>query len=624
MLESFKTRVGAFFSKPRNVYITYGVVAVTLVGIVGAIFWSVFNTDPAPSDVESLSDEDKKVIISKILENNPKGLIDIEYADSEKETSSVKAGSSVASSTTADGRAIDKSNPATNAPIPAPVITGNGDVDPMPVGVIVPDPMLYNYRITEVNTTVGEGAALCGLGMYEEVEPGLASSSEYSEFFDDTHMYYKYFSNGYDGILDVAYLTKYGNDVSDYYIYKNGDFAVRHMNDIDENFEVNDYYPFSYNKPESYPDSYQVLEQAQYLEYMYGSLEFVDSFEENGHQYYILQGVNSSFCEDGNNHAIISQMKVNADNYYQIENVAAYVDYVEDESMIYEEDTNIKTEPNVSIADVKYDFTFEDNYNVEVRDVNWADYTFDGLLEAKRAIEYIGTLGYQMFYIDLEDADLLSIYGKDFPERVENERYYYEEDFYEEGSSTYAMVMEYYRMNPLVEISQLLEANSKSSGEVEKGYKGETKYVFTSMFDTELTLEEVYYNNWGADFNNPDQINTSDIVINGQSASNMFKVYDMSYVSTYPSSYPLSYPTSYPSSYPQYLHPSYLTISDFNFSTKKMPQKVNYTQASFGSEPESYEGVYFELKDVTSDEVANAIIDLYQSWEPQMGTGIPY
>jgi hypothetical protein len=532
-----------FFSNKRNLYTVIGLTAVVIVGSTVAITFALIdNEDDTPPS--TISKEEKEEVLSEVIKNNPKGLIEdipvdsVQNNDNDDEVVSKPP--------------VDSNSPNSNSPIPTPSISQIGPVDDTIVGLVVPDLDVYNYRETETTTTIGGAVGVCSLGFPVD-QVGDTYTEEYKEFFDRNHSYFKYVNSDFEDELDNYNLALYGNDVNELYSFVDGQYAVEQLYDIDPNFD-NSYAYENPSYPVSTPVSYPDPNELGIWESLYDSVDIIEKYEEGGVVYYIVEAFKTYPCDDGIYSDIVYYFTVDGEDYNIIES-QAYVDRKDSSNLIYELKAETTREAGVLLEDVEDEFNFELDYSVPVKTVNYRDYSYDPEVESQNIIDYLDDANFVML-VD-EDAEIQSLFGKDFPERVENERFYYDLDYYRVGSTIYTRIEALLKQSPLLAITYRNTSNN--------WFDVNTHTSEVSLQD----LRDMYYQTTSG----ADQSDVQESVINlnlqstlSKSRSNSYAtmfIVDRSFYSSYPNSYPISYVDSYPVSYPTYLYPYFTQQIDF-------------------------------------------------------------
>jgi hypothetical protein len=456
-----------------------------------------------------VSKEEEQNILAAVEQNNPKGVIDI----------------------------------GGDTSIPVPDLNGNGPIMPLrPEQISAPNINVYNYRHTTVHKSPGPKSAYCGDTQAAE------ETSEFFEYFDAEHSFYKNLSSDGDKELLGVSIAKYGADINENYTYAGGKVGARLIFRPYVNFNNNyllypDSYGYSYT-PASYPISYAGSENRISVNGYFGrdpqvvSIKYID-----GRKYYEITGWEYSYCSTTKYYDPSTEVRYKVITLYTADaetfSVVKAQRYLESisESNLIDMQENTGERSKVSYAQVASKFDYD--YSQSTINVDYRNFVFSADKTADDVSKYLKQNSLQLITPLKEQTDsLVNVYGKNFPERVTGERYAERRDYYPDttkGETRYQNYVSMIAKVPLVSTSFLLRSGNTVDLET---YTGET---INSILDRTNA------------YSNPANISQSQTTLNlsGQNISvlkNLIKVGDQLV--------PISYPASYPDSYPYYV-PAY-------------------------------------------------------------------
>jgi hypothetical protein len=578
----FFGKLKEYMSVKRNRYFVY-ISGVLLFAIICAAAVWYFQESERDRDEQIFSDEETLEILSGVIENNPQGILS-EYDERAGST----LGTSVYSGDPAEDESIvplDPNSPTSSSPIPSPVVPEVGDVMPAEEAIVPPDLDVYNYRHTETDYQPGPAYGQC----YGTQWAPVYSVEDYYEYFDLDRSYYKYESTNKETNRLIYYsLGKYGSDINEYYAFRGGDFAARILHDIDPGFS-NEWRM----DPVSYPGEGMPISDR--VKWYFGSdAQITDIFEVDGVLYYEVTATSLWNCYGGD-HSTIWIYTVRADSL-AVERKRGFLDSLESLSNLISDMTVTRDIRKVYLDEVEDDFVFEKVS--EVVDVDYASYEYDADAEYARFVSHLESNGYNLVIPPLDRFDILSLYGKDLPERVENERYYLERSFYPEdgeGQDSYEQVIANRINMPLV-----------STGFTEDEPYGWFAVGLYSKFNgVEDLLEKKtkYTDSWNLSWSVV-SIDVGDNDIIADKISVRHEVWFSSPIS-YPVSMPVSYPVTMPTSYGTwYIYPFYWTLLGFRY------MDYPYVIENYGLTDTYLEGISYdhvEAGDIDQGEFSEAL-----------------
>lgn len=594
---SLKERLTRFFSVKRNAYLfTAGVVSVIAIG--GGL--AVYFISRGNPDTKIFSDEETQRILSEVIKNNPKGVVDIPD-DSQGEYSGDTGGIQNVAGIRSEDKDIlvaqDPDSPNTKAPIPVPEIPALGEIKPVEEQINSPDIDVYNYRHTETTYTSGNSYSVC----YGNIDLVTNNKDSYYEFFDVDRSYYKFVSSDRTSDrLNGYYLGKYGNDINHYYNYKGGEFSAKLMFTINEGFS-NEY---RFEVP-SYPVSYTVAEQ---VEMFFGpSAQITDVYEQNDITYYEITATYNVTCMDGY-HTIIRIYTVESDTF-QITERRDFLDSLESmDNLMYA--MHVTSERSkVYREDIEDKFTFD--YPADTREIDYSSYVYDPDVAYQLVLDYLISGSYDLLYPSLDDFELDFLYSKNFPEKVAGEKFYLDRGYYasdDEGQEEYDLLMD--ARNQMAVISSVYALQPDNSGQYDN--------MYVKIYESDRSAEDLI--NEATSYTAPEnlELSTSEIVIDNVSVEVRKAVVSCYATYPWPISYPTSYPVSYPTSYPVSYPTSYGTYYTYKFVNTYIAFEAGdqtYILSHFGVVDgflETYEYNIISADLVEQDELSDAIRYYYQ------------
>ncbi|MCA9383289.1 hypothetical protein KC909_02905 [Candidatus Dojkabacteria bacterium] len=535
-------------SSKKPMLILIGMLLITLLVGAGALYYFVFNTTDKEESLVELNRPSKiNKLIADIIRNNPSAFFD----------ENLNSGSNYSFGEPLDELPQGLTNPIEESKIPVPKINPSSEIGMFDSPFLVPDLNVYNYRFTSTTVTPGDAADNCDYYTIDETE-----TYQYTEFFDTDRTYYK--SESFDSNNDLfSYeLGRYGNSENEYINYKGGSFAAKNLFTVYPGFS-NDYLYLPESYPVSNPDSYPTSYPEQELIDMFGyNAEIIDYFELDGTVYYKISTSRPITCNpyalDTLDHVLITIYTVNSDNFELIE-IEEYLDYIHESSLL--ERTDITHYRDKVILDAVAS-EFEFGYDAEMIEVNYRDYVYNPNTEFTAVQGHLLQTEQTLLYPDSSRFEPLYIFGKDFPERVENERYYTLQEFYSDtdhGQSDYLNMYEYRQARPTLEITSWEE-------EAEYDYYS---YINAEVYPADRTIDDIFAQKTEY-LNGSFVIQDVPLFIDG--ATVFAKQLLIDYTATYPFpisypdsyvvSYPISEPYSYPTGYSYLYQNSYLAFTD--------------------------------------------------------------
>jgi hypothetical protein len=579
--KTWQDKVKDMLRDNQKVYLIFAGVAVISIGIATAF---IFNKVDEEADDEIVSAQEEQRILTEIIRNNPSVLIEDEVTeDVTDSTSSGKQQPAVE-------QPSNPSDPSDRATVPVPEIPETGPIGDIYDDLISPDINVYNYRHTTIVTEPGLAANVCPVLYYV---PDDTTVSEYYEYFDLNRSYYKD-EITQDGELSYYNLSKYGNTESEYLTYQGGTIAAKLLFDIDPNYS-NEWQmePVSYP---SYPDSYPVsYPEPNILDFFGPNAAITDMEEIDGVIYYDVTSYYYSSCyfydDNTPQRKFITIYKVDSRDYSIVER-KRFIDVIHESTLISTTTTESERD-KVNYEQVAEHFSF--NYEADILDVNYRDYIYDADVEFAMDMNYLDENNQDLIFPDLDQHQLMYIYGKEFPEKVVNDNYYYTREFYantERGEQEYLDTMYYYRQRPLIGM----------------GFDTYSDYEYNSIaiYDQNMSLDEIIALKSSYNFNSNTEYIDTQVNINGTyRPAKEIKItyyvtypypisYPVSYMVSYPVSYPASYGISYPVSYPDgytyayttthlvfYNDDQVVTMTNYGYSDEYLLNQ-NYTAAQLG------------------------------------------
>lgn len=513
-------KVKQFFSNRNRLYAAYAFVVIAVASVVVVFVLRSERDDDEPKDFSS---EETEIILSEIIKNNADGLVDEDLDYDYEGGENYEISNEVREETY-----IDRNNPLNRSSIPVPVINNIGEAVPLTEEDLpTPDLDVYNYRISKVTEIPGNASNSCESYMVDQT-----NTREYYEYFDAHRSFYKHVAKDQDGDISHYNLGKYGDDINEYTDYIDGSFAAKSLFQIDPNFS-NDHRL----NPPSYPVSYgdgQTQDEINVRNY-FGSNASITGVEEvEGKTYYEVTVTHFSNCAlypENDYKTVIFVHRVDADNF-NILSTKMYVDTIDEANRVFTRTTDTQRN-KATYEEVIEVFTFE--HDVNIKAIDYASYEYDPEVEYARTIEHLESTGRRFLFPDLSGVDMKWFYGKDFPERVENERYYLLREYYpsnEKGEKRYQDMMNDRAEQP----------------EISAGYHIENydRYLYIDSYDSSNTIDQIFgrltfyfdredITQWPIELN-----------VNGNLSGADKRTVRFLYPQPYPASYPISYPVSYP------------------------------------------------------------------------------
>ncbi len=359
-----KKEVG-MFGKARNIFIIYILIGIVagLTFVLGVIYLATSNKD----DADLVSREEKQLILSEIIKNNPKSLIELPQTENNTGLTPVNSQLNDSSSESTNDALtnIGQVTLPKKAPIPLPKLNEDGTANLDPIEGAIPDLNIYNYRESTIEIIGGPAYNTCGqIPAYGQKE-GIFRNVEY---FDKDRSYYRSTVNDQEGNLTSYYIGKYGKQENEIYYSNGGTLVVNNKYKINPSFSnenrINETisYPTSgpaslVNDVASYPISYVSTKLGYYTD----SYRLIDIIKEDGDSYYILEvsyEVNCNFpSAQQNKNTVINRLKVNVDTFEIVES-STYLNEVEENKRI-QTTKHSSTRKKVSFDEV------EDEFNIE-------------------------------------------------------------------------------------------------------------------------------------------------------------------------------------------------------------------------------------------------------------------
>lgn len=537
------TAANSFWNKQTLTLLASFTGALVFLSVFGFIAYNeMFNSPITPTQITDESE--KKEILANVLKNNSVEAL----TDSNDELNKVNTGVNPTDPNT------QNNSPSTINSRLAPIT----DINPEnptenPLASLIPlIPSDYSYRYTKTEYEKGDAATKC---FYEDTSfPQY--TSEYYEFFSNSGIYTKRFSENSDGLIDYS-ITRYDTNISDRLVYKGGDYAVR------LNYSNNYYYIPSSYPVVSYPASYSVNsgQVDNLIERYFGyGAEVLGTEEDDGVEYYIVKRSYEAWSCDADK--IIYLTWINADNF-QIEKYETYLDdETSEDNLVSRTETSVETK-KINFGEVESLFSFE--YSVNIRELDTENYPQTSENQRLTALNTylnennIKLLSIASFRNDYSYAPL----GRYFPSGWD---YSVDPNFYpvgDHGQLLYDLAV--YGSNtkrlPKTEVySYLYRGNYYGYYDYNNSASANENIYSISTED-----EKIINANFSGDIQ--DDLETQDIKLKVKTKSGntvevnaavyQKKQYDHHTTSivSYPTSYglkPVSYPASYPASYPQY------------------------------------------------------------------------
>lgn len=462
-METFKF---LFRNTSRNALIMYTVAgSVFILSIVASI---VYVSRPGDDRESVVEEAERNEILSEITRNNPKTSIQDSFSNIVNQVPD-QINSDQGLIDQIQTERINNGSPSNNSPIPTPQVDSNGVVSNIiPAELAAPDLNVYNYRYTKTDVTKGARANECtsvggygyggwGYSIYNfPSNPGDKYTIEDYAYFDQNRSYYRNETRLDDGELVSYNLGRYGSQENEYLEFMDGEFAVRQIFNVYENFS-NDY--------RLNPQSYGVTSYANEVPTSYGEditlydvyfgpdATITDIFEEDGTEFYEIISQYNIDCISDNNYlgeySYITVYKVNASNFEIVEN-SRYYNEISDENLVRRSST-INVREKLTLAEIQNEFTFD--LTDEITEVNYREYEFDADERLNQLTEYYTQLDNEIIFPVGFNPDYVSIFGRDVPNAVENSRYYLERDFYSSsnfGEKRYNDIITSHNSNPKV------------------------------------------------------------------------------------------------------------------------------------------------------------------------------
>lgn len=468
-----------FFNKLtlEQIWLFFVMVAIVIVSVGGAYLLS----QGSRQTQEPIATEDEKQeILTEIIKNNPKGVITEENTARNSHLSNVgyqdrtsSASSSSSSSASEDNdepelEDILENTPEEQAPIPTPYVPEVGDIEDLdPSDVAAPDIDVYNYRYSKVTTYGGPALESCPTQKDQWVNNSNEAVTAgnivtYYEYFDANRSFYKSIEQEVDGNVTNYYLGRYGTNDNDYIYFLNGDFAVRHLFDLPENFDNGSrFVPTSYSQevPTSYtPDSYvpeSYPSEQENLEIDTGSYfgknpVVLEIYEKDGENYIVISAGTLIHCSAENPSVPATRIYHVRESDYQIVEQYTYLNGVTSANLLTSRSIEAERD-KVAYSQIENIFQFE--YENQVREVDYRGYEYNPELRASVIADYLKQGNVPFVGVDDPAFRLVYLSGRMLPEKVENEHFRYVREFYPStlaGQTEYDNLMEMLAERPVV------------------------------------------------------------------------------------------------------------------------------------------------------------------------------
>ena len=577
----------SFWSNKTNRYLVYAfaVVFVVLGGVAAAIY---FYESPKEDEATVFTEKETMEILSKVVDNNPKGVVngyDAQEATNANAALGLSGNYGELSKDDVIAVPVDSASPTTNAPIPAPTVPEVGDVKPAEEQIIVPDLDVYNYRRTVTVFEPGPAYEKC-FGTDWEAEE---RTDEYWEYFDVTRTYYKMKSTVGNNEFSSYHLGKYGVDVNDYYAYRGGDFAALVKQEPNPSFS-NEWRM----EPASYPGQGLTVEERVKM-YFGANARITDVYDQDGVTYYEITVVYPWGCTMYSR-TLIWIYTVNSETF-EVVRRRGFVDNLQSMSNLVSDMSVSVDRGKVTLDSVSEMFEFD--YDVDIRDVDFAGYEYDEATEYTRFIDYFNLNGYSLIAPKLSDFDLVYLSGKNLPERVPNERYYLDRSYYkgtDEGLAEYESVIERRADRPYVSTGffnsedpygwinvNLYGSNESVDGLLDRMFQWQTP---SSVTRTSAHLYLDYRSKYGE---------------KGYSSNEAWFTQPVSYPTSFPTEYPETIPTSYGTYYAYRMYSTSIGVRQYGTPYVL----VNYGSSHWYIENQQY--LYVDMSAIDYGEMSEAI-----------------
>lgn len=543
------------------VFAAFSALVLTTYGIY--TFTNIFN----PDNDQVVSTKEKEDIYKKIIENNPKSVLE-EQAKEIKKTEVINNVLSDPFSGSNNSETSSQPNPATAETIYSRLEEVSRQLDEITNQPGIGSPAFvsdnsnpeYNYSYSK-QTSV-QGPKVCNVMQYGDGEGrGYYGSSQdnISEYYDYSEYNNKYFYKvkTTNTNLNLVSYNLYKNDrtQNNSIIFSDGDYAIR------SNYPLQNFQPVSY--PASYPSSYNVLgantqnmSLQEAMEYYFGKGVRIDKvYEKDGKEYIQLSRTYSSICNWDPESVEYHQPKsdfiyvftVNKANY-SIENTKLYVSTISSSNLI-KETTYTRETKKTTFAEVEKIFSYE--YSKPIKDTYYYPTSYESSKEDRQQIifDYIKNNNLDLLIPSREHYSLSYVFTDSPMCYTEWCNLYYNRAFYpmnDYGQSLYERNTDFLKSNPVF-AKPMVSMYFKNK---HHGYSHDIQVNLYSNSQSEAKIRntQLYYSqfNSGLSITN----GSVNLLINNQlNAGNYLETesrYD--YVS-YPASYPVSYPASYPTGY---------------------------------------------------------------------------
>jgi len=496
----------------------------------------------------AITPEEEKMVLSEVIRNNPKGLINNSQAP------------------------VNTSNPiptGNQIPVETPTQPGIGNPNPeapQPEPPVAPNLNEYNYRKTTVTYEKGIAYESCKTFQhgssgqqypYGSLDSEGVTTSEYTEYFERYYTAAKSQIKDGDNLFSFA-INKYGRDINQSTYYLEGNYAVE-----------NSYIPYSQydNQSDTQVVSYPAGTTEDLIRYYFGNNASITGFEtdSNGVKHYTIQSSYSSFCDQSYDawlvsdrpvppqRTLITAYKING-NTFAIEQTKRYVDQVNDLNLLdISTTTNVRSK--VTAQQIASQFEIAANVTIQKNDYSNLNQVYDNVKEFKDKIDFLAD----------QEADLL------LPDELNGLSYIYASGFTAEG---YIDTLAFYKDRLFYPQSlwgdTLFEKYNQSYTNEELEYTlsfNQTQYNYYSVTSYKnTTLDEKLEESLSV---NVTSINVEDV--NLTITGNLVPVKKITKVFTY------NYPTSYSVSYPvSYTNPNTSYFVSYMFEIDGKVYDINY------------------------------------------------
>ncbi len=553
----FRLKALSMEAKAFTIFASFSIIVLSTYGIF--TLTNILNQNSS----EQISVEEQEDIYKKIIENNPKSILE-EQAKEIKKTEVINdvlsdpfvatqnTQTSVPNPETADTiySRLEEVSKQLNEITNQPPIGSPSDITFNPE---------FNYSYSKRIYT--QGPKVCNVMQYGEHGiggEGFISNQKdtITEYFDYSEYYNRYFykiktTNSNLNLINYL-LSKNDRTQNNTLVFAEGDYAIR------SNYPVYNYLPVSY--PTSYPSSYptqttypQNMSLQQAMDYYFGRGIKIDKiYQEDGNEYVQLSRSYTSLCNWDPESIELIQPKsifiyvytVNKANY-NIENTKIYLSEEKPENLVTE--TSFSRETRKATFE-EIDDVFDYEYSKPVKDLYYSSsMAYESLREDRlqRILDYIAQNNLNLLVPSREHYTLSYIFTDSPLCYTDWCNLYYSRAFFpmnDFGQDLYDERIRFLKSNPVF-AKPIVSMFFKSK------HHGYTHDIQVNLYpsdqsETKIRNTQLYYNQ---SENSEIENGAVNLLINNQlNVGNYYEVLSRYDYVSYPVSFPASYPVSYP------------------------------------------------------------------------------